>query len=57
MPRYGIEYPKNGGTSSRETSANSQQEADAIIGKFGIKGGVAHEIVKTETTDIVDKQK
>jgi hypothetical protein len=56
MPRYGIEYPNKDGKASRETSANSQQEADAIIDKFNIKGGVAHEIVKIEETDIVDKK-
>lgn len=51
MPRYGIEYTKNETKYSRETTAKTQQEADAINERFNLKGEV-NEIVKTEKTDI-----
>jgi hypothetical protein len=51
MPRYGIEYQNKGVKFSRETTAKTAKDAEAINNKFKLKGQV-NEIVSTEKTNI-----
>ena len=52
MPRYGIEYENKGVKFSRETTAKTSKDAEAINAKFKLKGQV-HEVVSTQQTNIV----